>query len=261
MSGHHLFSSRAVWCRLGAWLCCLCFEAAYAERPRLIAAAESRPPFAFQQNGATRGVHYDICKAVLAQLGYDFELHFYPWQRVLNLAQSGGYRAVLGITKGDNNRREQFLDFPAEPLAVTQSTLFYRRDRPFAYEGIHSLAGKVVGVEDGYRYSPDIMHAPYIRREPVATPEQNIRKLLAGRVDLVLMDRAVGLYLAKTLGGAQLIAHDTNPITGGKVYLAFARQPNGHDLPRRFAAQLAVFKQGAEYHAILQRYGLEAMSE
>lgn len=261
MSFRRWFPLPVACCWFGTLLCCLCWQAAAAERPRLIAAAESRPPFAFQRDGATQGVHYDICKAVLAKLGYDFELHFYPWQRVLNLAQSGGYRAVLGITKGDNNRREQFLDFPAEPLAVTQSTLFYRRDRPFVYEGIHSLAGKVVGVEDGYHYSPDIMHAPYIRREPVATPEQNIRKLLAGRVDLVLMDRAVGLYLAKMLGGAQLIAHDTNPITGGKVYLAFARQPNGGDLPRRFAVQLALFKQGAEYRAILLRYGLEAMSE
>ncbi|MBQ1783718.1 MAG: transporter substrate-binding domain-containing protein [Gammaproteobacteria bacterium] len=248
-----------------AWIFGLALFSAFgssAVRAReLLVVSEAFAPYVFDdEQGQPTGFDYDVSKAVLARLGYSMKLSFAPWKRALLMAQQGEVDALLGIGRGDQNHREDFLAFPDEALSGTRVTLFYLNNKAFRYDGLFSLAGKTVGTRAGYAYSPDFANAPYFRREPVETHEQNLHKLLRGRVDFAMIDTAVGIYTARQLGVADQIAYEPVSISGGKLYIAFSRSRGLDALARDFSKTLLAFKQTAEYQAIFARYGIDPAS-
>ncbi|WP_374400462.1 substrate-binding periplasmic protein [Niveibacterium sp.] len=223
----------------------------------LFVVSEAFAPYVFEDNGQPSGFDYEVSKAVLAQMGHTLKLGFMPWRRALLMAQKGEVDAVLGIGRGDQNEREDYLAFPDEALSASRTTLFYLSARPFRYQGLFSLAGKTVGTLSGYAYSPDFANAPYFQREAVETHSQNLRKLLRGHIDLAMMDTAVGIYTARQMGVSDQVRYEPASISGGKLYLAFSKVRGLGPLAPAFSKTLKAFKQTAEFQAIFLRYGVD----
>lgn len=217
---------------------------------------ESWPPFAYECESKPCGVDVELVVHVLATLGYEVQIQFVPWPRALARIQAGEADAILDISKGESNEREHYLLFPGEPLSISSNSLFYRKSEPFVYEGLTSLRGKRVAVVRGYNYSSNFMSATFFSRDPGVSHEQNMKKLVRGRVDLALMDTAVGIHLIRTLHVEDQIAQDPTLFISGKLYLAFASRPEYANLVSGFERELIAFKQTADYEKLLQRYGL-----
>ncbi|MEJ6000424.1 transporter substrate-binding domain-containing protein [Paucibacter soli] len=245
------------------WLCGLLvgllagIACAGAPPRTLVLAAEAFPPHVFMLQGQPRGFDYEVCEQLLRAMGYRTRLEIMPWRRALLEARAGRVDGLLGVGRGALIERESFLDFPDEPLSGTRAALYFLRAKPFVYDGLFTLKGKSVAVLQGRSYAADFMAAPYFRREPALNPEQSLRMLLAGRVDLALVDVAVGVYLSEQQGLTERIARDGATLSSSRLYLAFSRQ-SGHDgaLSRDFSRRLTAFKHSQVYLEILSRYGL-----
>ena len=216
--------------------------------------SEAWPPYVFERDGRPVGVDLDGADHVQSDLGHEVSWDLMPWKRALRTVELGAAQAILDIVP--TPQRNKTLRFPDEHLSTNDTVLFYHRDRPHAFESLDDLSGLVVGVSPGYTYSSTAFtEATHFVREPAPSFEANLFKLVRGRLDMVAMDRRVGLYLAQQLNIADQLGYHPNPLSTGKLYLAFHRSDALIDLADAFGPAQRAFKQTAEYAAILKRYG------
>lgn len=236
-------------------LCLLQSPALLADSLRVV--SEAWPPYVFEQNGRHIGVDLEVAEHVLESLGYDVSWELLPWKRALRTVTLGRAQAILDIVP--SAERVETLIFPDEPLATNDTVLFFHKDRPHRFETLADLSGLKIGVSPGYTYgSPDFMAATGFVRESAPTFEANLAKLVRGRLDMVAMDRRVGLYMAQQLGIADQLDHNPRPLASGQLYLAFHRSDALVPIAAAFGPALRAFKQTSEYAAILARYGQSA---
>jgi polar amino acid transport system substrate-binding protein len=215
---------------------------------------EPWPPYVFLQDGQLRGADYEVSQQLLSGLGYQPEWRLMPWKRAQHDVLAGHADAILDI--GINPERQTQYHYPGEPLSTSESVLFYRSSQPFPFTKLDDLRGRRIGVSAGYSYGNQaFLEADYLSREPCPSIEACLLMLQRGRIDMALINRSVGRYTLKLLGISD-ITHHTEPLSGGPVYLAFARRPELADLANRFADALRAFKQTANYQQILRTYGL-----
>lgn len=214
---------------------------------------ESWPPYVFRSEGRVLGFDYEVTKSVLESLGHQLTIEFFPWRRCVEMVRHGEADALLDV--GRNDDRERFLLFPAEPLSMSETVVFFSAENPFVFNEMEDLAGKTVGTQMGYSYSKEFEQADYFRKEPVSDISLNIRKLLAGRIDLFVANRNYGLYTAREMGRLKEIHSSAKAISGGAVYLGFSRKKISSDKVMQFSEQLLRYKKTKECRDILRRYG------
>lgn len=223
-------------------------------------AAEVFPPFSQQVQGRVEGLDCELVREVLGGLGLRSEIQLLPWKRALLELERGALDGVIGISRGSLNEREEVLAFPDEPLAGSHSHFYFRREQPFVFDGLFTLKGRTVAVLAGYQYPPDFMAAAYFTREPSATHEQSLRKLMAKRVDLALVHAGVGEHLVQRENWTDSLAADPAAIAPGRLYVGFARQRGHALLAQRFSEALRRYKTRPGYRSLLARYGLRPES-
>lgn len=164
-----------------------------AERPLRLVATEFPPYTGSALPGG--GVACEITRAALRQAGREMELSFRPWARALLEFQRGDHDGVIGTWRSEE--RERTMHFPAPLGIVNQVGFMARSDRRRRIDDLGALAGLRIGVVHGY-VNPPRFDAANLSVEGAVDDLANLRKLLAGRVDLVLIDKGVGAHLLET---------------------------------------------------------------
>ena len=210
-------------------------------------------PYVFPPDAHLKGIDYEVMEAVFQRLNIPFEIKFFPWKRCLYMMQVQEADGILdgGITED----RKTYLFFPEEPLSESSLVMFYHKDHPIQLDTIEDLKQYLVGTQIGYIYSQGIAEM-LIHRDDVKTIEQNFLKLEANRIDLMLVDRVVGLYKVAAFEGRDQLAMVELPEQLLNIYyLGFAKKAGYDKLAMRFSRALSEFKQTQAYHDILLKYG------
>lgn len=142
------------------------------------------------------GIASAITRAALQHVGLPMELHFRPWVRALSELQQGAWDGVIGAWHSPE--RERFLLFP-RPLGITNKIGFMARagtDLPVG--DLSRLGGLKIGTVRDYA-NPPAFELARLTRDEAVDDLGNLRKLLAGRVDLALADKGVAFHLLQTL--------------------------------------------------------------
>lgn len=211
------------------------------------------PPYTLLEDGQVRGIDADLLHLVLTNLGVPYDITLEPWRRCLHKMSEGKLDILLDAFYSDE--RAKTMIFPSEAMAESAMVLFHARARPHVINSVEDLAGLRVGTEPGYAYSNQAFATGnHFTREDAPTLDANLGKLLLGRIDLVITDRAVGLYTAKTMGVHDAIAFSPQPLYSDRVYAAFSQRPVTAALVPRFENELKRVKRTAQYAAILRRY-------
>ncbi|TNC83081.1 MAG: hypothetical protein C9356_01140 [Oleiphilus sp.] len=211
-------------------------------------------PYAYVENGKVTGTDVDISLAVLKQLGVEASIEMLPWKRALALVKQQEADAVLDASISPE--RQQFMYFPNEPVSIGTTVFFKRKSNSITSLDLDNASGLSVGAMLGYKYCEELDRSDLIKRASrVATLEQNFKKLLLNRVDLVVEVDAVGLYKIGEMGISNEISivGNTHYCAGGN-YLAFAKTPALKTLAGEFSTALEKFKKTAEYRQILSKY-------
>ncbi len=149
------------------------------------------------------GVASRIVSAAFALQGSTVVYGFFPWQRALMLANTPEWQGgALWLRNAERERDFYYSD----PVIDSDYTLFYLKDKPLAWQSVADLRPYRIGITNGYYYGPEFMaalDAGQLKVQSVPTDLQNLRKLLAGRIDVVPLDRVVGLTLTQQAFSAQ----------------------------------------------------------
>lgn len=246
-----MHSKFALWC----WSLLLLCAGVQAEQAPLRMAVSEWPPYEFTQNGAPHGLDIELARAAVLAMKAVPAFEFYPWKRVLLLAQRQEIDAILSVRP--TPERQQYLLFPKEHLSVSENVLFIRKGEAHQVATVAALAGKMVGVTAGYSYGEELdalVRSGAVVTDESHTDEQGLRKLMAVRYDMFVCDRISGWYLAHSMGIADQISALPLRVSTVKNYLAFSRTAANTARVARFDAAVAALKKSGEWQRILDGY-------
>lgn len=186
-----------------------------------------------------------IVADAFAMEGVRVEYGFYPWARAYFLAQHGQVDASIGWYRTPERERDFLF---SDAVFVESQVLFFLKDKPLFWKTLADLRNRNIGATLGYTYGAEFQameESKAINVERTPSDEQNLKKLLAGRIDAVIISQAVGERLLKTLDGtsAARIGLDPRPVNAGPLHVIFPRkQPQSGDWLRRFNRGLKKLK-------------------
>ncbi len=216
-------------------------QTAHAEQQTVAISTGEFPPFTSAELPGG-GVINQLVQEAFAAQGYEVEFHYMPWQRAKREARAG--RIQASSYWQCNAENEKFF-LCSSPLKHEQFVFFYRKAKPLPnWQSLADLRPYRLGATAGYSYSKEFWQAAdagLLQVELVQEDEQNIAKLLRGRIDALLLDPMVASdLLARRFapGTANLLAYRPKPVVKMTGHLLISRKAhNAKEL-------LAVFEAG-----------------
>jgi len=132
------------------------------------------------------------------EAGYDAEVRFRPWARVLKEGENGECDVIVGVWY--NTGRESWMAL-TDALIDNENGFYKRKNDELVFVDYADLKAKnvVIGTVRGY-IDPEGFLQAGLKTEVVTEDLQNMRKLAAGHIRLALTDRVLGAYLLQKEG-------------------------------------------------------------
>jgi polar amino acid transport system substrate-binding protein len=172
----------------------LCPVAARAQTVKL--AADEWCPYNCAPGSDRPGYLIEIAREALKAGGFTVDYVTMPWNRALFEMKAGSLAGAVGASPTEATGL-----FPKEPMAYGRNVLALTPDKAgaFRWTGPESLSGLKLGGAQGYSYDQGGPIDAYIAKAGKAVEllsgtevqSQNLRKLLAGRLDAVIEDENV----------------------------------------------------------------------
>jgi len=190
--------------RLTQWFRTTALLALFAACPTVYAAEKIRlatgelPPYATQER-SDEGIALDIVRKAFAQSGFEVEYTFKPWMRSLEEARAGKFDGTAYW--GRNAERD--VGFLISDNVLTEQWVFVYRSggpatSPLVWSRLEDLKSLRIGGIRSYTYTPEfwaLSKADVLKVEFALDDLTNLRRLVAGRIDVVPMERNVACYL------------------------------------------------------------------
>jgi ABC-type amino acid transport substrate-binding protein len=138
------------------------------------------------------GYTSEIVRRAFERAGYDVEITFMPWARVLRRVARGASDAMYPAYRSAERARTFAF---SDPFAWSYLMLYKRAGEEIPYGRLRDLEGYRIGVVRGYVNTPALDRADYLLKEVTDSDESNLRKLLRGRIDLAVIDRHTAEHL------------------------------------------------------------------
>lgn len=205
-----------------------------------------------------QGAAVRMLRELLEPLGYSPVVDFQPWARLGQELQTGRYDLVLLAWPGDLTRHGLI---GGSPWFASRLGLYVRRAdwRP-AGRPLTDATSLRIGIVRDYAY-PDALMNGSLTLEPASSDAQNLRKLVAGRIDAVALERAVGQHL---LGRPSSAGGPTDPVWQEPafavvpIYAAVVpRRPLSEPLQKALAEGLQAYRRDRRYARLLQDNDLD----
>ena len=173
------------------------------------------------------------------------------------MAKLGEYDGMMDMWY--RPERDKFFIF-AEPTEANKIVLFKRKDNPATCSSYDELKRYTIGIVRGYVNPPQFDAMIHEFKVEVADGDiTNIKKLLAERMDLVLMDLTVGWHLINSLFSdqAHLLASLPTVLKDDPIHIGFSKAtPDGQIKADAFNRGVKMLRESGEYQAILKKHGL-----
>ncbi|HEY9100680.1 substrate-binding periplasmic protein [Chitinimonas sp.] len=236
----------------------LCALAQVAKAETLTLATGEWPPYTstgLKHGGfATR-----IVREAFESEGLEVKVVYYPWARAVALAGQPD-SGIDGVYPISHSSERETLFYFSRPVATGTNAFFHLRSRPFTWQSLADLSGVTIGANVGYSYGDAFQAAERkkaLRVERVGDPATNFRKLLAGRLDLVLMNVDEAKYTLAMQFPADAWKVDFHPrvVVAQDDFLAVGRRhPRARELIETFNRGLTRLQEEGK----LERYLMES---
>ncbi len=199
------------------------------------------------------GMSGEIVTAAFRAVGIAVKLQVRPYARVLVEVRDGRFPGGLNVAR-EPSTAPDFL-WGQEMLFQADAHYYHHIERPLAAQSAAGLRnGERIGVIRGYEYGEQFFRNNAISKEWVSRHDQNISKLLAGRVDAIIMfDKTANLLLAENDLERQIVP--AFPCESSLIYVAFSlKHPRAAYFAGRLDEGLRIIKANGTHAAITARY-------
>jgi polar amino acid transport system substrate-binding protein len=201
------------------------------------------------------GYAAEVVKKAFEISDYRAQIDYFPWARTVEMAKSGKYDGYFPEYYS-KSLHENFLvsnPFPGGPLVF-----FKLKSKNISWSELEDLKGYNIGVVRGYVNTKEFDTADYLIKDPVKDDLTNLKKLAAERIDLMVADKFVGLYLIqKKMPRYINIIEAVEPVLEQKdLFLCISK--NAKDSVNKinaFNKGLEKLKSNGELNKILKKHG------
>lgn len=205
-------------------------------------------PIPLMVESRERGLFISLTRALEQQLGEAIEIRFYPPQRTLNAFAAGQLDGLFPALKSTMSVPYQ----ASAPLFIKRDYAF-RLNSASPVRSLRDLQGLKVALTAGYPYSETLTQQPGIRFEYANSDQQNVQKLLAGRVDVFVVEQYSGETAFEQLNARSQVRYDPSFSLGEQpVFYAFPDNAEGLRLAQRFSAALQRLRQSGRFDKIMR---------
>lgn len=225
--------------------------ATYDYPPYMQAAASPAKP------GDRPGPVVEVVQEAFRRAGIETAITFYPFQRAKRLLEIGGVGGLFTLKM--NAERAQRFVFSKEPLLRQEYVVYVPHDSPLVFGGdLNQLRNVTMGLVEatsyGNRFDEFANTVAPARKDYSNSHEANFRKLIAGRVQLIVCSRAVGDALLKRTGAARKVKVIGPPIEVASSYMMFNPAVARPAAIARFDIQLRAMRKDGTLQRIYARY-------
>lgn len=183
-----------------------------------------------------------IVRDAFAAVGVPVVFDYLPWVRMTALIRA--QRLDGGLSFYDSEDRQNWCHF-SPPYDSSDLVLVERADNPLSWVALADLARYRLGTVRDYVNTPDfddLVRRGILQTEEVVSDIINIRKLMSGRIDGVVIDGAVFRYLIDGEPELKARAADLRvnpvPLDRKPLYICFQKTEKGRALRDLFAEGL-----------------------
>lgn len=220
-------------------------------------------PYNCEPGSELPGYMIEITRAIFEKVGHKIEYKALPWARAIKQTREGHFNAIVGAYIDD---APDFL-FP-ESLGVSEMVFYGKKDQEWKYSGFIDSVKKIkLGAIKDYAYSTKLDE--YIASKKSSNNvqlvhgksplESNIKKLLAGRVDILVVNKDVFKYMLLKTGRLNESFKHCGILDTSKVHVAFS--PKNKKSPiyvKIFNRGLKELKVSGRLQKILSKYGISS---
>lgn len=150
------------------------------------------PPFSGKEL-PNNGLALERISRILKTYNVEAKFYFFPWARALRNSSEGTTQALAP----EYYSKEREIDFYfSDPFMTSPLVLVANRNFPInSFEKIKELSQYKIGTVRGYINTPEIDHDLSFHKEETSDDLSNIKRLAAGRIQLIIIDLNVFNYL------------------------------------------------------------------
>ena len=197
-----------------------------------------------------------IVRTAFDRAGHDAQVQFMPWARAMLEVKQGDRDVLLGAYYNEE-RAETYIAsdsiYTDEVGIVTRESLVDIRE----FDSLRDLSEYTIGHGRGYSVNDEFDNADYLNKEPEKSQVLNLRKLYAGRIDMIAGSFASIRYLANREG------HDVDELVfleptlkENTLHIMVSRAvEDGDELLADFHEGLRSIREDGTYDRILEDMG------
>lgn len=223
---------------------------ARAEHPWLVYCGDDFPPYSWAD--AERkpcGLDVEITVAILKRLAVPFRIEQMVWSRALASLDQGVPDLLFQLVPTPERFEKYRM---VGPIREGQTVFAVRTDSPYRFDSLDDLTGLVIGTGRRFSYLPEFDQATHFTRDPAPSDQLSLRKLVSGRVDMVVGDRLALGWKAKQEGLLSSIRFLPKPLATVPRYIALPR--DRAEKADRMRVALAALQAEGSIDAIIQRW-------
>lgn len=227
--------------------------AAFSAEPIKLASLDWEPYIG--QKLKNQGYVAELVMAAFKKAGYDVTIDYMPWARVVKLSEKGTYDGYFPEYYSDS-LKEKF--HVSDPMPGGPLGLFKRKGEAITYSKLEDLKPYKIGVVRGYINTAEFDAADYLKKDEANDDLQNFKKLLKKRIDLVVSDKFVGLYVVEQNIPESLkdIEFIDPPLETKDLYICISKQtPDALVKIKAFNKGLKTLKESGQVESILKKHG------
>ncbi len=243
--------------RILSLVCALLMWSSYswAETYRLVTL--EFPPLEYSgANGKAEGIAVEIVEKIMANLGHQTEIMVLPWARALEMTRNGEADAIFTAYK--NPEREKFLDYSKGVLVPQIVTLYVPKESNIEYDGdLLQLKDRRIGVVSTISYGKKFDSLrDRLKVDRSESLISNFKKLMAGRVDMVISNMYVADAEIKKMGLGDRVKKLSPQVQSVDSFIAFSKAKGLSALRDRFDQEMQKLISDGTYAAIMAKYGV-----
>jgi len=170
--------------------------------------------------GDGTGIGNDVIRAAFKAVGIDVQYEVVLYDRALAMVKEGSAIACFNVPRQADN--ETTFLWPAQKLSTVRSMFYALSSFTGTVRSAADLAGKRLGLTEGYGYGNAIEQNNAIIKDYSRTDEIITKKLLAGRVDFVILYERCADIIIKNLNAVGKIKA-VGVSDSADIYLAFSK--------------------------------------
>lgn len=207
------------------------------------------------------GYMVEVVNKIFERAGHKVNFSMVNWARAVSETRRNKATAIVGANYND---APDFV-FPTKTLGHGQDFFFVKKDSTWTYKGYSSLAGKRIGVINGYAYGGDMDRIIAENKEIFISisgehPLEQILKMIESkRLDAFIENQTV---LRTNLSNLGLSPDEYKPVSAqvandAKLFIAFSPSNKKAEVYAKiFTKGITEMRQSGELTRILSKYGL-----